>query len=36
MCKRGDIYYVDFGEKAGSEQGGIRPALVVRDRKSVV
>ena len=20
MCKRGDIYYVDFGEKAGSEQ----------------
>ena len=28
MCKRGDIYYVDFGEKDGSKQGGVRPALV--------
>lgn len=34
MCKRGDIYYVDFGEKAGSKQGGIRPALVVSNNKA--
>lgn len=34
MCKRGDIYYVDFGEKAGSEQGGVRPALVVSNNKA--
>ena len=33
MCKRGDIYYVDFGKKAGSEQGGVRPALVVSNNK---
>ena len=31
MCKRGDIYYVDFGEKAGSEQGGVRPVLIVQN-----
>ena len=29
--KRGDIYIVDLGEGFGSEQGGIRPALVVRN-----
>ena len=34
MCKRGDIYYVDFGEKSGSKQGGIRPALVVSNNKA--
>lgn len=34
MCKRGDIYYVDFGEKAGSKQGSIRPALVVSNNKA--
>lgn len=28
--KRGDIYIVDLGEGFGSEQGGIRPALVVQ------
>lgn len=33
MCKRGDIYYVDFGEKDGSKQGGVRPALVVSNNK---
>ena len=33
MCKRGDIYYVDFGEKDGSKQGGVRPALVVSKKK---
>ena len=34
MCKRGDIYYVDFGEKAGSKQVGIRPVLVVSNNKA--
>ena len=34
MCKRGDIYFVNFGEKAGSEQGGVRPALVVSNNKA--
>ena len=29
--KRGDIYIVDLGEGFGSEQGGIRPALVVQN-----
>ena len=34
MCKRGDIYYVDFGKREGSKQGGIRPALVVSNNKA--
>ncbi len=34
MCKRGDIYFVNFGEKTGSEQGGVRPALVVSNNKA--
>ena len=35
MCKRGDIYYVDFGVKTGScEQGGIRPAVIVSNNKA--
>lgn len=35
MCKRGDIYYADFGVKMGScEQGGIRPAVVVSNNKA--
>lgn len=30
MCKRGDVYYVDFGQDTEScVQCGIRPALVV-------
>ena len=34
MCKRGDIYYVDFGKREGSKQGGIRPSLVVSNNKA--
>lgn len=35
MCKRGDIYYADFGVKNGScEQGGIRPAVIVSNNKA--
>lgn len=29
----GDILYVDFGEGVGSEQGGVRPAVVVGNNK---
>jgi len=28
---RGEIYYVDLGEVIGSEQGGIRPMVVVQN-----
>ena len=31
MCKRGDIYYVNFGEKDGSKQGGVRPVLIIQN-----
>ena len=30
---RGDIYYVDFGCGVGSEQGGIRPAIILQNNK---
>jgi mRNA interferase MazF len=29
--QRGEIYWVDFEPKKGSEQGGIRPALVIQN-----
>ncbi len=31
MVKRGDIYWVDWGAGKGSEQAGIRPALVIQN-----
>lgn len=31
QVKRGDIYWVDFGVTKGSEQGGIRPAVVIQN-----
>ena len=45
MIKRGEIYYADLNPVVGSEQGGIRPIIVLQndvgnkfspDRKSVV
>lgn len=30
-CKRGDIYYADLSPVVGSEQGGIRPVLIVQN-----
>lgn len=30
---RGDIVWVDFGDTVGSEQGGIRPAVVIQNEK---
>lgn len=29
--KRGEIYYADLGQGIGSEQGGIRPVLIVQN-----
>ncbi len=29
--RRGDIYYADLSPVVGSEQGGIRPVLVVQN-----
>ena len=30
MVKRGDIYFADLSPVVGSEQGGVRPVLVVQ------
>lgn len=35
MCKRGDIYYVDFGDnKTSHRQSGIRPVIVISNNKA--
>lgn len=31
IVKRGDIYYADLSSVVGSEQGGIRPVLVIQN-----
>lgn len=31
--KWGDVIYVDFGKGIGSEQGGVRPAVVIQNNK---
>ncbi len=31
MIRRGDIYYADLSPVVGSEQGGVRPVLVVQN-----
>lgn len=31
--RRGDIILIDFGEQVGSEQSGVRPALVIQNNK---
>jgi len=31
MIKRGEIYLVDLGDHIGSEQGGIRPAIILQN-----
>lgn len=31
MIKRGDLYYADLSPVIGSEQGGIRPILIVQN-----
>ena len=35
MCKRGDVYYVDFGMNIDTrKQSGIRPAVIVSNNKA--
>ena len=31
MIKRGELYYADLSPVVGSEQGGIRPILIVQN-----
>jgi len=31
MVKRGDIYFADLSPVVGSEQGGIRPVLIIQN-----
>ena len=31
MIRRGDIYYADLRPVVGSEQGGVRPVLVIQN-----
>lgn len=31
VVRRGEIYYVDLGEVLGSEQGGVRPCMIVQN-----
>ena len=33
--KRGDIYYADLSPVVGSEQGGIRPVLIVQNNVAI-
>ncbi|MDR0426418.1 MAG: type II toxin-antitoxin system PemK/MazF family toxin [Clostridiales bacterium] len=30
-CKRGEIYYADLSPVVGSEQGGVRPVLIIQN-----
>lgn len=29
--KRGDVFYADLGKRVGSEQGGVRPVLIIQN-----
>jgi mRNA interferase MazF len=31
MARRGEIYFVDFSPSRGSEQGGVRPGLIIQN-----
>lgn len=31
IVKRGDIYYADLSPVVGSEQGGVRPVLIIQN-----
>ncbi len=33
MVKRGDVFYADLSPVVGSEQGGVRPVLVIQNDK---
>lgn len=31
ICKRGDVYFADLSPVVGSEQGGVRPVLIIQN-----
>lgn len=31
FVKRGEVYYADFDPTVGSEQGGVRPLLIIQN-----
>ena len=31
QCKRGEIYYADLSPTIGSEQGGVRPVMIIQN-----
>lgn len=33
VCRRGDIYYANLSPVMGSEQGGMRPVVIVQNEK---
>lgn len=33
--KRGELYYADLSPVVGSEQGGIRPVLILQNDKTI-
>ena len=35
QVKRGDIYYADLSPVVGSEQGGIRPVLIIQNDAAI-
>ena len=36
MIRRGDVYYADLRPVIGSEQGGIRPVLIIQNDVATV
>ena len=36
IIRRGDIYYADLRPVVGSEQGGVRPVLVIQNSPTVI
>ena len=35
MVRRGDVYYADLAGSVGSEQGGLRPVVVIQNDKEM-
>lgn len=36
IVKRGDIFYADLSPVVGSEQGGIRPVIVIQNNIGII
>lgn len=35
MIKRGEVFYANLSPVVGSEQGGIRPVLIIQNNKLI-